>query len=112
MVSLNKEQKTIIIVIVVFIIFFILKRHQDNMISMDLRNSTIIVGQVDSIEYTRGMTFVDVLYLYNRRTIRNSFGTYDSKLLDSLKKQTKVLLRVSKRYPEKNIEFICVYKPL
>jgi hypothetical protein len=76
-----------------------------------LKNSVIIVGKVDSIEYTRGVTSVDVQYLYHGPIIHNSFQTYDRDILDSLKKRPKVWLRVSKQYPSKYIQYIGVYSP-
>jgi hypothetical protein len=77
-----------------------------------LENSVLIVGKVDSIEYTRGTTYVDVQYLYNGQIIHNSFGTNDREVLDSLKiKKIEIWLRVSKQYPSEYIRYIGVYNP-
>lgn len=75
-----------------------------------LKDSVVVVGKVDEIEHTRGATYVDVQYLYNGRIIHNSFETYDRDLLDSLKVNKTIKLRVSKNYP-KYIEYIGVYNP-
>ena|ERR1700753_1362856 len=71
-----------------------------------LKNSTVVVGEVESIEHTRGATDVYVQYPYKGATIHNFFSTYDLDVLDSLKTRRYVILKVSKGYPKLYMEFI------
>ncbi len=75
-----------------------------------LKNSMILVGEIDSIEHTRGATYVYVQYLFDGRIVHNSFGIYDRQVLDSLRINTRVNLKVSKTYPDKYIQYIGVYR--
>jgi hypothetical protein len=106
--SITKDQKTVIILFLIFIIIGVAyKVYINEQYKATLKDSVIIVGEIERFERTRGATTVDVKYFYNGRQINGSFDTYQ---LDSLKENMKVRLMVSKKYPSKYIEYIGVYE--
>lgn len=70
-----------------------------------LRDSSIVIGEIERFEYTKGATVVDVQFFYNGRLLHSSFGTYQT---DSLKLKEKIRLRVSKKNPKGYIEYMGV----
>jgi len=98
----------IILASVVVSSLIMIKIYQGHELSNSLKNSMIIKGQVDSIERTRGVVYVHIQYLYKGKIMHNFFGTGDRQIIDSLKKDTRVLILVSKQYPSKYIKYIGV----
>ena len=97
------------LLIALFIIFFAYKIYYDHKASIALEKSAIVIGAVDYIEHTRGITNVYVHYLYDGKKINSVFGTYNQDVLDSLKNKPNVRMRIAKAYPAKYIEYIGVY---
>ena len=106
---MNAIKKDRYIIYAIFIIFLsaaiIYKTCINNNYKKALIDSTVVIGEIERFEYSKGATTVDVKFNYNEKIMHGSFDTYD---LDSLKIKTKIKLRISKKYPEKYIELISV----
>jgi hypothetical protein len=95
-------------------ILILLIIHYDNINQLRLKalkNSDLVVAKTERIEPSRGATYVYVKYTYNGQIMHNFFTTYNLEVLDSLKKQSKVLILVSKQHPSEYIGFVRVYNP-
>jgi len=105
----KSNKKALYIISAIFVIFLMYKIYYNHVLSKAIENSAIIIGKVELIENTRGATFVHVKYQFNGKIIHGIFDTYNRETLDSLKNHTSVILRVSKEYPEKYIEYVGIY---
>ena len=110
MISLSRNAKTYLFVAILFTSFVIYKIYYDHKASLALKNSVIVVATIDTIQYTRGITNVEVQFLYNSQIIHSGFGMSDRDVLDSLKKKPMVRLRISKETPTEYIKYIGVYQ--
>jgi hypothetical protein len=71
-----------------------------------LKDSVILTAIVESVEYTRGTTYVNVQYQFKGKILHACYDTYNRESVDSLKQYKKIRLRVSRQYPDEYIEYI------
>ncbi|HEY4323652.1 MAG TPA: hypothetical protein VGN20_06690 [Mucilaginibacter sp.] len=71
-----------------------------------LRKTAIVIGEIEGFEPSRGARIIDVMFNYKGKIISTTIEKYD---VDSLKINTKIVLKISRDYPSKYIEYIGVY---
>jgi hypothetical protein len=72
-----------------------------------LGDSVQIVATIKNITYTRASYEIKVQYNYQGKTINNSFSTYN---VDSLNRNQKIILSISREFPDKYIKYVGVQK--
>ncbi|MCQ6958155.1 hypothetical protein [Mucilaginibacter aquariorum] len=106
------KKKEIILVVAAFMIFIIYMVCMHHKRAMAMKESVNGLGQVDSIEYTRGVVYVHIRYKYGGKVFQNVCSIESMEIADSLKLGRDVRIRVSKEMPSKYIEYIGVYTPV
>jgi hypothetical protein len=102
-----KKIYLLIIAIIFFVACVVYSIYDVKKSKRDLKNSEVVVATVTDVGGGGGAFTIHVDYKYNGEIIHNDFGRYD---IDSLKKDVKVKLLVSKDFPDKYIKYIGVSK--
>lgn len=97
-----KKNKIWILVLVVIIVLIYSIIHS-RMIDKEMNDSETVVATIRSFHYSRTTWNVQVDYYYKNKLIHGEFSTYN---IDSLSRNQRVLLKVSKRYPDKYVEYV------
>lgn len=99
----------VIVVVLFFSVFF--KGCLNKPTKDALKHSTIVLAQFDSIQWGSGNKWIFVHFKFHNKIVSNYFLTANSDVIDSIKEEKKVWIRVSNQYPEKYIDIVRVYDP-
>jgi len=102
-----KTIHAIIILVLIIVLGIVYKLNQIKKRTEALKNSTIVIATIKDIGGGRGTFNVKVEYNYNGKNLESEINTYN---LDSLKRNVRVNLLISKQYPEEYIKYIGVAK--
>jgi len=72
-------------------------------IDKDMTDSETVVATIKDFHYSRTTWNVQVYYYYKNKLIHGEFSTYN---INGLKRNQRVLLKISKRYPDQYVEYV------
>jgi len=102
---MKKSEIWFVIIVTLFsLCYYVINRYERG---QALKDAALVVATITDIKATKSSFLIEVQYKYKGQIMHSELSTYEP---DSLKTNEQIVLSISKRFPERYVEYIRALK--